>query len=935
VAVDSSGNVYIANRESNNVLKVTPSGTLSVFAGNGTYGAPTAGPAASSMLASPMGVAVDSSDNVYIVSAFYSAVLKVTPSGTLSTFAGNLAEGRPIEGPIANSPVHSPTGIAFSSVGDIYVASSPYVLKLSTTVVPPTAPQPLKVTPLDQSALIKFSIFSNGGSSITKYQYSIDGGTNWSDADAGTTSPVTVSGLENGTNYSIKLRAVNSAGNSAASSAVTVTPRTGYTLSFFAGTGTPGTPTAGPAISSKLNGPSGVAVDSSGNVYIANTDNHTVLKVTSGGALSVFAGTGTAGTPTAGPATSSKLNGPSGIAVDSSGNVFIADKGNNRVLKVTSGGTLSFFAGNGTSGAPTAGVATSSKLSGPMGVVVDSSGNVYIAQATYATIVKVTSGGTLSTFAGTGTHGEPTAGPATSSRIGEQQQGLAVDSSNNVYIADRNFNVVMKVTPTGTLSIFAGTGTLGVPIEGPATSSGLNTPWGLAVDSAGNVYVTDGGNQVIEKIDANGNLWVIAGTGTQGLSSAGTALLSDLTYPAGLAVDSAGNLYNANYYDSRVEKFTPPPPATVPAAPTSLSATPGNGSASISFTAGANGGASITKYQYTTNDGGSWSDAEAGTSSPVSITGLTNGTTYSIKLRAYNSVGGGAKSSAVSVTPVAPFTTPSAPTSLNATPGDGSVSIAFTAGSDGGAAISKYQYQLGSGSWVDAVGTSSPITVSGLTNGTSYTVKLRAVNVAGDGAASSASGSFTPAAVPLAPTGLVATAGVGSASIAFTPGADGGASITKYQYKVGTGAWTDAVGTTSPITVTGLTNYVTVDIRLRAVNAAGAGASSTFVKVWPRIAGSALGSARAQGSHAIFMAVEALNPVGGTVSHYWFTAYAKGTSTVVSTCRAKAAVRSCVFSGLVASTEYDVSARGFFTLTGSADVLQTLDSATQTVRTKN
>jgi len=192
-----------------------------------------------------------------------------------------------------------------------------------------------------------------------------------------------------------------------------------------------------------------------------------------------------------------------------------------------------------------------------------------------------------------------------------------------------------------------------------------------------------------------------------------------------------------------------------------------------------------------------------------------------------------------------------------------------------------------------------------------------------------------PVTAPAAPTSLVATPSNGSVSVAFTAGSDGGAAITKYQYKVGPGVWTDVVGTTSPFTITGLTNYQISRIRLRAVNAAGNGVASDPVQVWPRVTGSALHSLKAQSASRVLASVAAFSPVGGTVSHYWFTAYAKGTNTAVATCRAHADVRSCVFSGLLANTEYDVSARGFFTLTGSADVLQTLDSASQTVRTKN
>ena len=171
-----------------------------------------------------------------------------------------------------------------------------------------------------------------------------------------------------------------------------------------------------------------------------------------------------------------------------------------------------------------------------------------------------------------------------------------------------------------------------------------------------------------------------------------------------------------------------------PAMP-ALTATPGDGQVSIAFTAPtATGGAAITDYEYQLN-GGSWVSAST-TSSPVVITGLTNGTSYSIKLRAVNSAGVGAESAAVTSTPAA---TSDAPTALVATPGDGQVSIAFTAPTaTGGAAITDYEYQLNGGSWVSASTTSSPVVITGLTNGTSYSIKLRAVNSAGNGAESAA-----------------------------------------------------------------------------------------------------------------------------------------------------------------------------------------------------
>jgi dipeptidyl aminopeptidase/acylaminoacyl peptidase len=188
---------------------------------------------------------------------------------------------------------------------------------------------------------------------------------------------------------------------------------------------------------------------------------------------------------------------------------------------------------------------------------------------------------------------------------------------------------------------------------------------------------------------------------------------------------------------------------------------------------------------------------------------------------------------------------------------------------------------------------------------------------------------------PDAPTALVVAAGDGSASVAFTPGSNGNSPITKYQYRVGAGAWIDAVGTSSPITVPGLTNYQISRIRLRAVNAVGDGAASDVVQVTPRIAGSSLTSLKAQTSFRISAAFTAVTPAGGTMSHYWVSAYLKGSTTVAATCKSSAAARTCVVTGLSAATEYDVDVRGFYTLTGSTTVLQTLDSSRQTVRTKS
>jgi hypothetical protein len=296
---------------------------------------------------------------------------------------------------------------------------------------------------------------------------------------------------------------------------------------------------------------------------------------------------------------------------------------------------------------------------------------------------------------------------------------------------------------------------------------------------------------------------------------------------------------------SYLAEVAPTPSATVPDPPTSLSATGGDGEITISFTPGSDGGSAITNYEYFSVDvsGATWEPfSPAVTTSPVVITGLPNGQTLQFKLRAVNAYGPSAESAIVSGTTL---TTPSAPTSLLATAGNGQVSVSFTAGSDGGSAITNYKYSTNNGSTYTAFSpavTASPVTITGLTNGTTYQIKLLAVNAVGDGAESSAV-SGTPSTVPTAPTSLSATAGNTQLSISFTAGSNGGSVITNYKYSTDNGSTYTAfspVTTSSPVTITGLSNGTTYQVKLRAVNANGDGAESSAVSGTPSAPGDAI-----------------------------------------------------------------------------------------------
>ena len=282
-------------------------------------------------------------------------------------------------------------------------------------------------------------------------------------------------------------------------------------------------------------------------------------------------------------------------------------------------------------------------------------------------------------------------------------------------------------------------------------------------------------------------------------------------------------------------------PSTTPSAPTSLVATPQNGGASIAFTAGSDGSSAITNYKYSTDGTVYTAFSPTQTTSPVTITGLNNGTAYTIYLKAVNANGDGTASSSVAVTPQ---TTPDVPTSLVATGGNQSISVAFTGG-NGGAAIDNYQYSTDAGATFRSftpAQTTSPVsitTLSGdgvttLTNGTLYTVQLKAHNANGYSAAS-ASVSATPSTTPSAPTSLVATSGNAQVSIAFTPGNSGGLTITNYKYSLDGTNYTafSPAQTTSPVTITGLTNGTSYTIYLKQVNANGDSPASSPVSATP------------------------------------------------------------------------------------------------------
>jgi uncharacterized protein (TIGR03437 family) len=517
LAVDSAGNLFIAEFHNQRIREVS-AGVISTVAGNGTQGfSGDNGPATSAQFFGPSAVAVDSADNLYIADNLNQRIRKVS-NGVIATVAGNGAQWFGGDGgPATSAEFWYPSGVAVDSAGNLYIADTfnHRIRKISNGVITTAAGGGPSLG--DNGPATSAQVLNPGG-------VAVDSAGNLYIADSGHN----------------RIRRVSNG---------VITTVAGIGTCCFSGDN-------GPPASAQVYGPKGVAVDSAGSLYIADSLNNRIRKV-SNGVTTTVAGNGTQGfSGDNGPATSAQLNSPAGVAVDSAGNLYIADTWNNLIRKV-SGGVITTLAGSGASGfSGDNGPATRAQLANPVGVAVDSDGDLYLADNWNHRVRKV-SNGVITTVAGNAVIGfSGDNGPAASAQLVDPK-GVAVDSAGNLYIADGVGSRIRKVS-SGVISTVAGNGTYGLGGDhGPAASAQLWDPTGVVVDSAGNLYIADTGNNCVRKV-SNGVISTVAGNGTPGFSGDnGPATSAQLATPEGVAVDSAGNVYIADSYNDRIRLLTP------------------------------------------------------------------------------------------------------------------------------------------------------------------------------------------------------------------------------------------------------------------------------------------------------------------------------------------------------------------------------------------
>ena len=417
------------------------------------------------------------------------------------------------------------------------------------TLIPPSATG--RVTFYDGASLLGVSIVSGGQARFTtvlpatgerSLRAHYTGDTNFAPGDSATVNPDAAG--SGSTNLS----------NSGRTAADTPPPPGPYVISTIVGGGLPAT--AMPAISALIGQPGAVVTDAAGNVYFSSTPLHTVFRVDPAGTLTRVAGTGTAGySGDNGPATSAQLYEPNGLAMDGAGNLYIADTVNQRIRKVSPGGTITTVAGNGGccySGDN--GSATSAQLGRVLALTADPSGNLYVGVSPVR-IRKVSTSGIITTIAGDGTTGfSGDNGPATEAQF-NYPAGLAVDASGNLFVADSSNNRIRRISTDSIVTTVAGTGALGnTGDNGPATEAQLQFPHSVALDPAGHLYI---GAYSVRRIASDGTISTVTGTGGTGFDEdSGAATGTVPVDAAGVAVDGSGNLYVAEVFNRRIRRVS-------------------------------------------------------------------------------------------------------------------------------------------------------------------------------------------------------------------------------------------------------------------------------------------------------------------------------------------------------------------------------------------
>jgi sugar lactone lactonase YvrE len=506
VAIDGNGSVYVADSLNNTIRKITSDGVVTTLAGTAKEYGSTDGTGSEARFSDPKGVAVDGNGNVYVADLYNSTIRKITSGGVVTTMAGSAEQSGSTDGTGSTARFNYPSGVAVDGNGNVYVADrgNNTIRKITSSGV---------VTTLAGSAGNSGSTDGMGSVALFNNPENVvvDGSGNVYVADVGNNT------IRKITNGGVVTTLAGNAGQIGSSDG------TGNEAQFYM--------------------PSGVTADSSGNLVVADSQNNTIRKITSSGVVTTLAGR------------AAQFHFPSGVSVDKSGNLYVADRFNTRIRKIASGGVVTTLAGSAEQSGSLDGTGSAAQFSDPTGVAVDGNGNVYVADYYNYTIRKITSSGVVTTWAGSAGLSGTTDGTGNDARF-NYPHALAVDRNGNVYVADEYNYTIRKITNGTVVTTLAGNAGRYGSRDGTGDSAQFLYPSGVAVDESGNVYVADSGNSTIRKITSDGEVMTLAGSARQSGSTDGTGSEARFNYPIGMAVDGNGNVYVTDSGNKTIRKIT-------------------------------------------------------------------------------------------------------------------------------------------------------------------------------------------------------------------------------------------------------------------------------------------------------------------------------------------------------------------------------------------
>lgn len=559
-AVDSVGNVFVADYENSRIRKITPAGVVSTFG---------------SKIERPSVLAIDGSNNVYVANAY--AIHKITPSGASSVLAGDVSSNGSQDGAGTAARFNRPEGLAFDpTTGGLFVSDTQNhtIRRITMAGVVTTVAGAAGIANSTDNATGAQARFnepkglatdSAGNVYIADYSnYTIrkidtSGAVSTVAGLAGNIG--TTEGVGNGARFWRPTSVVVAAGNNLfvtdAMNSIRKIDPTGQTSKFAGGGSNSGTVDGdGAGTAAGFGWAVGISKDTAGNLYVADMLGQTIRKITAAAVVTTIAGQKVRDGSANGTLSSALFAKPQGAIADGSGNVYIADNNNHVIRQISAAGTVSTWLGAVGDDNTVNGTGASVRFASPSSMVKDSAGNLFVLQSGWNNIRKINIAGVVSTFAGdpNGTQGSTDA-TGTNARF-YQPSAMAIDSNDNVYVADRRNYTVRKVTPAGVVSTLAGAAGANGNMDAIGSSARFENITGLAVAN-GHLFVADSGNYTVRKVElATGAVSTFAGSGVEG-GQDGMGTAAKFGSQTSMAADTKGNLYVFDNGTNTVRKITP------------------------------------------------------------------------------------------------------------------------------------------------------------------------------------------------------------------------------------------------------------------------------------------------------------------------------------------------------------------------------------------